>query len=174
MATRLNIRNLPWLRTNDRKTAEAFDDVVRGHTNVAQQLATDPGGADVIPPQISSVEAVHLGSGHIDVAITDNAKIFRAISYFIEYDTSENFTNPRVVSLGPSRNAAPFVLPNGTYFFRAYSQYPAGGPPSNPVNAGSVTVTGSSSGTLLGSQASGTAHPATGGGAGAGKVLQRS
>lgn len=168
------VRNFNRLQQQDGKHAEIISDLLKAHGNVAAQLATDPNGADVVPPRIAQVEASHLGNGLIDVAITDNGKIVRAVSYFIEYDTTESFTNPRVIDLGSTRNSPPFVLPNGTYFFRAYSQYKAGGPPSEPVIASdSITITGGASGTLLSSQASGTGHPSKGGGFGAGKTLNR-
>jgi hypothetical protein len=169
------VRNFNRLQQQDGKHAEIISDLLKAHGNVAAQLATDPNGADVIPPRISQVEAAHLGNGLIDAAITDNGKIVRAVNYFLEYDTTESFSNPRVIDLGSSRNTPPFILPNGTYFFRAYSQYKAGGPPSEfVVFPGSVTVTGGVSASLLSSQSSGTGKPNQGGHFGAGKTLKRS
>jgi hypothetical protein len=161
------------------RVGEAIDDLLKGHDNVAAQLSTDPNGGDIVPPPISGLQVQHMGNGLINVQITDNAAISRAINYHIEYAPADasgnpNFTSPQGWSPGPWRTDTR-ILPNGTYYFRGYSQYPAGGPPSSPVLAqGPIQVTGSSSLALLPSQASGTGKPGTGGGHGSGKTITRS
>lgn len=165
-----HIRNTP--APDGNRIAEAMDDFLKGHSNVAKQLATDPNGGNVVPANVSQVQAQHLGNGVVDVSITDNSPIARAINYHVEYDSSSEFTNPRGAHLGPWRTGT-VVLPNGNWHVRAYSQYPAGGPPSDPVYAGMVTVAGAASGSLFPSQSSGTGKPQQGGGQGSGKVIQR-
>lgn len=155
------------------RVGEAFDDAITGINSLSAQLGTDPNGADITPANVAQVEAQHLGNGLVDVAITDNSSLSRAINYYVEYDTSPNFTgNPRGVAIGPLRNGSIF-LPNGTYYIRAYSQYPAGGPPSKPVMFSKpVLVSGSAAMPLLASQGSGTGKPGQAG-QGAGKTITR-
>lgn len=157
---------------------EAIDDLLGAHSNVARNLASDPNGADNVPPNIAGIQVQHLGNGLVDISITDNAKISRAINYHVEYAAANSsgnpdFTNPRGLLLGPWRTGT-VALPNGNWFFRAYSQYPAGGPPSSPVLAqGVIVVSGGAALSLYPSQASGTGNPSTGGGHGSGKTITR-
>jgi hypothetical protein len=155
------------------RVGEAISDHLIGTNNISAQLATNPNGPDVIPAPVAQVQAQHLGNGLVDVAITDNSDIARAINYHIEYDTSPNFTsNPRGTLLGPYRNGQ-FTLPNGTWYVRGFSQYPAGGPPSAPIAFPQpVVVTGSAALPLLNSQGSGTGRPGQAG-QGAGKTVSR-
>jgi hypothetical protein len=172
---KLTIKSLSIIKQNPAtlRVGEALDDVATGTNNLAAQLSADPNGSDITPANVAQVQAQHLGNGLVDVAITDNSSLSRAINYYIEADTSPNFTsNPRGITTGPIRNGS-LVLPNGTYYVRAYSQYPAGGPPSKPVNAAQpIVVTGSASLPLLASQGSGTGNPGQGG-QGAGKTINR-
>jgi hypothetical protein len=170
------IRSLSAIKQNPAlpRVGEAFDDVLTHTGNIAAQLALDPGGTPVVPANVSQVQAQHLGNGQIDIAITDNSSISRAISYFAEYSQDPSFTNPYTLPMGPSRNNHTLILPNGTWYVRGLSQYPAGGPPSSPVNAASpIVVTGSSALPMFPSQGSGTGLPSTGGGSGSGKTISR-
>jgi hypothetical protein len=180
------VKQLPYIKSADYRIGEAFDDLIRAHDNTSKNLQNDPNGANVTPPAIGSIQTstgsqtfttsgaatVQVGGG-VHVAITDNGQIGRAVNYFVEYDVTPNFLNPWVEHLGASRNKM-ISLPNGTYYMRAYSQYPAGGPPSTPITAPApVVITNSPFPALLPSQASGTGKPSTGGGHGAGKVISR-
>jgi hypothetical protein len=180
------VRQRSYIKTKWYEIGEAIDDLLKAHDATSQNLQNDPNGANVTPPNINGIQAqtgnstlavsggatVPVGGG-VHVAITDNGKIGRAVHYFVEYDVTPNFTNPWVEHLGPSRNRM-LSLPNGTYYLRAYSQYPAGGPPSTPVLFSQpIVVTNSPFPALLPSQASGTGIPSTGGGHGAGKVINR-
>jgi hypothetical protein len=166
---RLKINNLDYIRQDDKFYHEAFNNVQNGFSALSTQLGSDPNGSDVVPPQIGQVN-VSQTKGFVDVAITDNGSIARAINYYLEIATDAGFSTARVYSLGPSRNWDK-VLPNGTYWIRAYSQYPAGGPPSAAVNYGlnPVVISASVIGNhiLQGTQGSGT------GGGGAGKTITR-
>jgi hypothetical protein len=173
---KLTIKSLGSIKADPDKTriGEAFDDAATGINNLAAQLGADPNGGDVSPAQIAQVQVQHLGNGQIDIAILDNSSLSRAINYFAEYSQSPGFTNPYTLPMGPSRNNHTLFLPNGVWYFRGFSQYPAGGPPSSPVSAASgVVVSGSNSGVMYPAQGSGTGKPNTGGGQGAGKTLTR-
>jgi hypothetical protein len=169
------VKSLGIIKSDPRfvRIGEAISDHLIGTNNIAAQLATDPNGKDVVPAKVSGVQAQHLGNGLVDVAITDNSDIARAIDYYVEYDTSPNFTaNPIQRYLGPVRNGS-VTLPNGTWYVRALSQYRFGGPPSLPVSFPQpVVVTGSAALPLLASQGSGTGLPRQAG-VGAGKTLSR-
>jgi len=174
--SKLVIKSLSAIKQNPTlpRVGEAMDDLLRGSNNVAAQLSTDPNGADIVPANVGQVQAQHLGAGQIDIAITDNSSISRAINYFAEYSQDPNFTNPYTLPMGPSRNNHTLILPNGTWYVRGFSQYPAGGSPSSPVNAPRpIVVSGSSAVPLFPSQGSGTGLPSTGGGSGAGKTVSR-
>jgi hypothetical protein len=135
---------------------------------MANQLGTDPNGKPITPAAIAQVN-VQQANGFVDVQILDNSPIVRAINYYVNIADNPGFTNARVVNLGPSRNYHT-ILPNGTFYIQAQSQYPAGGPPSDPVSASApVAITTSVIGalTLFPSQGSGT------GGGGAGLTISR-
>jgi hypothetical protein len=155
------------------QTGECFDDVSKGVNNLAANLGADPNGADVTPADVAQLKAQHLGNGLVDVALVDNSSLARAISYFVDADTSPNFTsNPRTYTNGPVRNIS-MTLPNGTWYLQGYSQYANGGPPSKPVRFPTpILVTGSATQPLLDSEGSGTGRPGAAG-QGAGKALTR-
>lgn len=138
--------------------ADALKDVNSGIGTVANRLANDPNGTNVTPPNIAGLLAQHLGNGLVDIAIADPGLIQSAIGYHVEYDTNPNFTSSRYEFLGPSRNKT-ITLPNGTYYFKAYSQYQYGGNPSAAKTFGPVQVTGSAATSLLKTQGSGTGAP---------------
>ncbi len=175
MANQLFIKSLAAIKQNPQlpRVGEALDDVVTGTSNIAKQLAADPGGTDVVPANIAQVQAQHLGNGLVNFALVDNSALSRAIAYHVEWDSSPSFSiNPQGKTLGPWRNGTE-TLPNGTWYVRAYSQYPNGGPPSSPVNAPQpITVTGSVTQQYLSSQGSGTGRPGQSG-QGSGKTLTR-
>lgn len=160
------VRTLNDIRSKDAKLAEGFDDLIRAHGTIAEQLSSDPNGSDVVPSKIGQL-LIQSSGPLIDVSIVHNGPLSRAIHYYLEYDTDPNFSNPRVRDMGQSRNAELF-LPNGIYFFQVRPQYPAGGPPADPVRfPGRVVVTGSQDLKLFPSQGAGT------GGGGAGKTVRR-
>lgn len=184
---RPQIKQLEQVRLKNYELGEAFDDLIRAHDNTSQNLQNDPNGKPIVPSQVSGL-AVSLGTqsfatsdgknlqigGGVHVAITDNSEnLGRAVHYFVEYDVTPNFVSPWVEHLGPSRNKM-LSLPNGTYYLRTYSQYPAGGPPSAPtVYPTPVVIANSPFPSLLPSQSSGTGTAGDGGGNGAGKVISR-
>jgi hypothetical protein len=172
---KLTIKSLSAVKQNPAtvRIGECFDDASTGINNLAAQLGSDPNGSDVTPAKVAQVMAQHLGNGLVDVAITDNSSLSRAVNYYVEYDTSPDFSNnPRGTALGSYRNGQ-VTLPNGTYWVQAYSQYPAGGPPSKPVMFPQpIMVTGSAGLPLLNSQGSGTGKPGQAG-QGAGKTVAR-
>ena len=169
-----NIRYILGIKTPEvdgSKFAETFSDVANSITGVTSRLGANPNGPPQNSPMIASFQAVHLGNGLIDLSIIDPGKIQSAISYFVEYDTTSGFAQSRYVHLGPARNGT-IVLPNGSYWFKAYSQNILGGSPSSPIITGPVAVTGSATGVLLPTQGSGTGQPGQTG-TGAGPVISR-
>ncbi len=86
---KLLVKSLSVIKQNPQtvRQGEAFDDVSSGINSLANQLGADPNGADVIPANVAQVQAQHLGNGLVDVAITDNSNVPRAIDYHVEYDT---------------------------------------------------------------------------------------
>lgn len=170
---KLEVRNLPYLRGQDAKLAEAVEDILKLVGNAATQTAANPSGLVGPPPTISSL-AVVAANGMFHAVIQDNRPVLRGISYFIEWSTTPNFAQPHVIFLGPSRSHWMF-FGSQTLYFRAYSQYPTGNP-SEPVYFGTAASPTAVAGggalagpTPLPSPGSGTA-PTTGlnGGAGYG------
>lgn len=158
--------NLTYIEQDDRLYAETFKSIQTSLGNQAQQAGTNPNGAPLIPASPGKVQ-VQAAGGFVDVQITDKSPILRAIQYYVEVDTDQNFSNPRLVAWGPGRNPT-FFLPNGTYYVQVRSQYPQGGPPSAPTRwPNALTITGSVALTLFESQGAGT------GGGGAGLTVNR-
>lgn len=163
----------------------AFERIETAVNQGAAAVGVDPTGIADAPPPIQSLSVKQSNDGHFHIAITDNGAIQRNIQYFAEYDTSQNFTQPHVIYMGPARTHLPFSLPaqddNGnpqTFYFRAYSQYP-GSKPGKKVNFGGTTPTGVTPAgttklTLLPSTGSGTASgTGTQGGQGLGSFPSR-
>jgi hypothetical protein len=173
MSIRPTIRNLSYLQKINTpqlagyKLAEAFEDLGDSVGNVANQVASSPDGSDITPPKIGQVQAQHVGGGALDIAITDNSKVQRAVEYFVEYAPNPGFSGSRYLHLVSSRNGT-VMVPNGRWYVKAYSQYRFGGPPSEAITSGPISVTGSVvTQALLATQGCGTGQPGqTGTGAG--------
>jgi hypothetical protein len=153
--------------------------------NLGKNTAAAPKGILPPPPVIQQLSVKTNGNGLVHAVINDTNPIQKGINYFVEYDTTPNFTQPHVVHMGASRSMNPVQLPTldddgnqQQFYFRAYSQY-QGGKPSGPIHFGGENPTpvvpgGTQQMTLIPSTGSGTAQ-ATGqqGGSGFGKVLDR-
>ncbi len=160
----LKIPNLAALKS-DPYLYEALTRIVAAINQLGKSTGADPSGSVTPPPNIGSV-TVTAQDGVFEIAIVDKSPITRPINYFVEYDTTANFDAPKVVPLGPTRNARMF-LGNLTLYWRAYSQY-VGSNPSNPVTFGTPPTAVPGGGTLSGpaqqpSQGSGTASGEQGG-----------
>jgi hypothetical protein len=164
---RPQVKTLNDIRRQFPKHAEAFDSLITAHENVAAQLATDPNGSPITPAVPAQLVVQHQ-NGFVDMAVVDNSPISRAINYYVELADNEGFSGYHTIPLGPSRNGHD-LLPNGNWWLRVRSQYPAGGPASAPSQAVAISIGGSPIGalTLLPSQGSGT------GGGGAGSIIKR-
>jgi len=150
---------------------------------MALNAGVSPIGQLPAPPSIGALNIKASGET-VHATIDDTAHTTTAREWFVEHDTSPNFTAPHVVHLGASRGGflnLPSKNDSGTatpWYFRAYSQEP-GSPPSPPVYFGglsptAVTLTGSTQLTPLASTGSGTASPlGTQGGWGRGKTPYR-
>ncbi len=167
----LQLPQLKHVESGDPQLYSALKSVVDAVNNLGRGTGVDPAGA-IAPPSAPSAISVKGGDGIFDIAITDNAPLYRGISYFVESDTSAAFTQPHVYALGPSRNTR-LALGNLSLYWRAYSQYP-GSDPSTPTNFGTppnaVTGGGVAGPAQQPSSGSGTA-PGTGqhGGSGFGR-----
>jgi hypothetical protein len=116
------------------QVAEALNSLGIQVGNISQKVNVDPAGQQIAaPPNIGSLSVLG-ANGVFDAAIVDAGTIQLGILYFLEYSLDINFTQPIVISLGPSRNWRGF-LGNQTLFWRAYSQY-TGSPTSSPVSFG--------------------------------------
>ncbi len=129
----LSIPNIAQVRLENPYTYEALVRIVTAINQLGQRTGADPAGLTAAPQSIGSF-SVMAANGLFDLAIVDNSPVNRGIYYFAEFDTSPAFPRPRVVPMGPSRNATIF-LGNQTLYWRAYSQYP-GSPISAKVNFG--------------------------------------
>jgi hypothetical protein len=155
------IRNLAYLREKDPRLYETITDLITQVSNVAQQTNSNPNGPPSAPPAINSIKVTGQ-NGFFHVAITDqNPSVSRGISYFVEHDSSPQFTNPQIIHIGTSRNVT-LAMGDVTRYFRAYSSY-QGSAPSAPAYHGSaanplpVSGGGSNGGpAFLPSQGSGT------------------
>lgn len=176
MAPKITIRNHSYLQSvqivggkgslDGYKLSEALTDVATASANLASQMASSPDGTDITPPKIGNLQAVHLGNGILNFAITDGGQIQRAIDYVVELANNPGFSGSETIHFSPSRNGRT-IVPNGTWYVKAYSQYRLGGPPSAGVTQGPILVSGSVNASLLPSQGCGTGQPGqTGAGAG--------
>lgn len=170
----MKIRNLDYLRTLStkelpgfgQKLYEAFSDLLQAHRTLAQQVNGNSSGNPAPPPAIASVKVTGQ-NGHHNIAIADPNQVFRGVRYYAEYDTSPQFSNPRVVPMGDSRNANVF-LGNGTYYWRAYSAYMSSGASQPAYHGGAASPQGVDAGGSVGgpllqdSQGSGTGTPKQG------------
>lgn len=116
---KVTVRNLEYIRHKDPKFYEALYDL---------QAALLPQAQDP-PPRVTAINVASLGTGAVDVAITDTGEVNQGVSYFVEHADNPNFTNARQEHFGASRNG---VIPIGSRirYFRAFSQYQY--PPSQP------------------------------------------
>lgn len=172
------VPNLDYIKSKDHKLGEALESMQNALNLTAQQTNANPTGKVGAPPPIQKVN-VSAANGLHDIQIVDNQQIYRGIEYFLEYSSTASFSAPRVIHVGTARNHSIF-LGTGTFFWRAYSQYPTGDP-SPPVYFGSqqTPTPVSGGGTITGpaqlpSGGSGTAaYNGTDGGAGYGKTPYR-
>ncbi len=161
----LKVPNLAPIRSKDPYLYEALTQIVNAINQLGKSTGADPSGSVTPPPNIGRI-TITAQDGVFEIAIVDKSPITRPIHYFVEYDTSPNFPVPKVVPLGPTRNARVF-LGNVMLYWRAYSQY-VGSNPSKPVTFGTPPAAVAGGGTLSGpaqqpSQGSGTASGEQGG-----------
>lgn len=160
--------------------------IVPSILTTARNAAVSPTGQAAAPQAISGVDVATFGE-QVHVSISDNSALNRGVHYFTEIGVDDpHFTRPIVYHHGTTRTPPPFSLPTNVsggdspvahnYYIRSYSQYP-GSPPSAPIlaNGGAaITLSGSTVGTPLPSNGSGTAaSDGSQGGQGFGKSLMR-
>jgi len=181
----VKIPNLPWIRKLTipdipdlgLRLHAMFQAVARQSQAVSDQGNFNPQGQPETPPPVQGIN-VSAQNGFHTVTLTDqNAGIRRGINYWLERDTSPDFSNPHVIDLGQSRHHTE-SLGNGTFYWRGYSSYGSSGA-GEPVYHGGSTPIGVNAGgpigppAILPSQGSGTGAPGQGL-VGPGPVLKRS
>lgn len=162
--------NRALLVQQDRRLVEALDELERQIKSVASQTDASPTNVTIPPPNIGSLTVI-AANGVFDAVIFDESPVTRGITYFLEYSTSVNFSQPHVITLGATRNWRGF-LGNLTLYWRAYSQYRQSAPSATVYfGAPTAVVGGGAAGpTLQPSAGSGTAPSAgTLGGSGFGR-----
>jgi hypothetical protein len=170
----LKVPHIAPIKGRDPYLYEALTRIVDAVNQLGKATGADPSGDRTPPADIGSI-TVTAQDGLFEIAIVDKSAVTRPINYFVEYDASPNFPTPKVLPLGPTRNARIF-LGNVTLYWRSYSQY-LGSNPSRPVAYGSPPLAVAGGGALAGpaqqpSQGSGTASGEQGG-SGFGKVIDR-
>jgi hypothetical protein len=156
--------------------------VVDGINHLAGNVAAAPQGELPPPPPVDAITVKGTLSGNtltapgeiLHFVHTHNVPLNRGIQYITELDTSPGFPAPHPIDTGSSRSG--FVnLPTKddsslvhSYYLRVTCQYP-GSKPSKPTVYGglqgptAIQMTGTTSMSLLTSQAAGTAKPGQGG-----------
>lgn len=130
---------LEYIRSKDARLADALQKIL-DEVNLTQKgTGVAPAGRLPAPPTLGGISVTAAG-GTFDVQLTDKAATLPGVTYFVEYDTSPQFSNAYVVPLGVARNRH-ITLGNGTYYWRAYSQN-VGGVQSPIVVFGGTTPTG--------------------------------
>lgn len=168
MTVKINVRNSAYIKSlnisqgkgdlQGWKIGEAMDDLASASGNIANQIASSPDGTDITPPNISQFKVQHWGGGQVEFQFVDNGPVQRAVDYVVESADNAQFQNSHVVYFSPSRNGTT-LRPNGNHWFKGYSQYRHGGPPSAPIVSAPITITDGQSATLFPSQGAGTANP---------------
>ena len=179
----LSFKNLDYIRQANEwtpdlgaKLAELLHSMGTGVNNLEAQTNGNVQGPPQPPQKIDGL-SVTAQNGHFSVAITDNSKLYRGVSYYVEHSSDPNFTNPIVEHIGTTRNKTLF-LGNVTRYFRAYSAYSPSAPSDAVYHGGTQPLAVSGGGAIGGppempSQGSGTG-PAGVGLEGPGKVPWRS
>jgi hypothetical protein len=141
----LTVGELARIKSRDPYLYEVLTKIVLHVNTMQKQMGIAPSGQLPAPPAIGGI-SVTAANGWFDVAITDKGVVQPGIEYFVEWDTSSNFSNARVVPMQSSRNKL-LNLGNQTLYFRGYSQYkgslvsqivPFGSPPTAVVGGGAT------------------------------------
>ena len=129
----INLGQLQHIHRTDPKLYETLKQLVDSHNLLNNLHGIDTSGA-VTAPQIVGMLTVTAANGIFRATIIDKSNVSKGVAYFLEHDTTASFLAPVTVHLGPSRDWLEF-LGSGTFFFRAWSQYPLS-PPSKLITFG--------------------------------------
>lgn len=178
-------RALTRLMNSDAITGSLVQKIITAVNNMGRNSGVSPTGQLPAPPAPESL-SVKASGGYVHAVITHNAPIQKPMNYFVEYDTSPDFTQPHVVDYGTSRTHHPWPLPANddagnpqSWHFRTYAQLPGSQSSARTVFGGAsgatpVNVGGSTNMTMIPSTGSGTASPnGTQGGQGFGNTSVR-
>ncbi len=161
----LTARGLDTIRDSHPQLYESLKDIVAAVNQQGALLGTDPAGTVLAPSNSGSIDVTQ-NMGLASVVIADPAPQ-RLIEYFIEWDTSPDFSNARIIQNGASRQRVTTIGGLTTYW-RFYKQLP-GSPVSGFIyfgtaqNPTAVVGTGSGTPTLQPTTGSGTSKVPGGG-----------
>jgi len=120
------VANLDSIWNNAPILAEALQSLRDGIDTIGQKLSVNPQGPTIAPTPPQALNVVASG-GITHVTITDNSPRTRHVNYFVEYDTSPNFSNAHPLHLGIGRSARiPTFMGPTPIYVRAYAMYPDG------------------------------------------------
>jgi hypothetical protein len=148
--------------------------MITGINQLAKNTAASPTGETSAPTAPNALSVTTMGE-YVHASITHNGQLQRGIQYALHVGVDDpKFNQPLVVDMGSSRTSHPFPLPTlmsdgktpHQYFFRAVAQYQASQPSPYTTAGGAssptaFTLSGTTAGTLLPSNGSGTS-PANG------------
>lgn len=185
-------RELINLRMSNPLWGNLIGRLIDGVNRLAGNLAASPIGELPAPPPVNSTSVAGTLSSNVLTAPgeilhfvhTHNVPLNRGIQYLTEISANDpSFSNPHPIDTGSSRSGFVTLPTNDSsstlvnYYLRVTAQY-HGSAPSKPIVFGglqgptAIQMGGTTSMTLLPSQAAGTARPSQGG-KGLGPVVYR-
>jgi hypothetical protein len=136
----LTVPEIAHVRTRDPRLADALDKIVDEINLTQRTTGVAPPGRLPTPSTLGGISVTAAG-GKFDVQLNDPGVQQPGIVYFVEFDTSPNFSNAHVQGPFITRNIH-LWLGNATYYFRAYSAYLGGTVTSPHITFGGTTPTG--------------------------------
>lgn len=132
---RFQVRNKSYIRGDDAKYLQAFQDLEDAINKTADQANVDPTGAQVaIPSPVSGVKVVEQNGIH-DIQITDQSPAYAGLRYKADYSQTQDFQNFHTIDMGNSQNHRA-NLGSGKYFWRASSYYHPATPSTHAYHGG--------------------------------------
>lgn len=165
----ITLPNIEHIRRIDQRLYESLFQTHQAILSLAQQAGIGASG-NIQAPELQSI-AVTAANGTFSISVVDKSATHLGINYFVEYADNPQFDNAHTLFMGPSRNENGLFLGSGTFYFRAFSQYP-NSLQSNRIVYGGATPTAVAGGgaiagpTLPPSQGSGAGGSDSGGGFG--------
>lgn len=186
-------RELARLTQQDSFNGALIQRIINAVNNLSKNVGVSTIGKLPPPPPIDSIQVngtlsngvLTCPSEHLHWTMTHNQAVQKGVQYITEIANEPNFLQPHVVDHGCSRSGF-LHLPTKdnsnnpvTYYIRSYAQYHGSDPQKPTVFGGfnnpiQIQMTGTSQGSLLPSNGSGTAAPnGQQGGKGLGTLINR-